>query len=66
MSAADIREDGVTLKAEDMKKNKDVSFDADVVLVAIGRRPRTEDMNLEQVGVKLNDRKQIEVRHPLV
>jgi dihydrolipoamide dehydrogenase len=59
VTGADVRDDGVTLHAE--QKGKTVSFDADVVLVAIGRRPRTEDMNLEQVGVKLTDRKQVEI-----
>jgi dihydrolipoamide dehydrogenase len=32
---------------------------ADIVLLAIGRRPYTEGLGLEQVGVKLDDRKRI-------
>ncbi len=32
------------------------SFDADVILVATGRKPRTDDLGLEQVGVDLDER----------
>ncbi|HEX5280614.1 MAG TPA: dihydrolipoyl dehydrogenase [Micropepsaceae bacterium] len=31
-------------------------LDADIVLVAIGRRPYTKDLGLEEIGVKLNTR----------
>lgn len=31
-----------------------MQFDADVVLVSVGRRPRTEGMNLEAIGVELD------------
>ena len=34
---------------------------ADIVLLAIGRRPFTEGLGLEQAGVKLDDRKRIAV-----
>jgi dihydrolipoamide dehydrogenase len=33
---------------------KDVTLDADRVLVAVGRRPNSEDLGLEEVGVKLD------------
>ena len=36
---------------------------ADVVLLAIGRRPYTEGLGLEQAGVKLDERKRIAVGH---
>ena len=61
VKAASVRADGVTLIAEPVKGGADISIDADVVLVAIGRRPRTEDMDLEKFGVKLDDRKRIVV-----
>ncbi len=51
----------MTLVAESVKGGADISIDADVVLVAIGRRPRTEDMELEKFGVKLDERKRIVV-----
>jgi len=61
VKAASVRADGVTLVAEPVKGGADISIDADVVLVAIGRRPRTEDMELEKFGVKLDERKRIVV-----
>ncbi|WP_112382034.1 dihydrolipoyl dehydrogenase [Sphingomonas carotinifaciens] len=36
---------------------------ADAVLVAIGRKPNTDDLNLEAAGVKLNNRGQVEIDH---
>jgi dihydrolipoamide dehydrogenase len=36
---------------------------ADIVLLSIGRRPFTEGLGLESVGVKLDDRKRIAVDH---
>ena len=39
------------------------SMKADVVLLAIGRRPYTEGLGLEQAGVKLDERKRIAVGH---
>ena len=41
------------------------TLEADAVLVAIGRRPNTEGLNLEAAGLTLNDRSQIEVDHDM-
>ncbi len=38
-------------------------IDADCVLVAIGRRPNTEGLNLAAIGLELNQRGQIETGH---
>ena len=38
------------------KKN---NFDCDVVLIAVGRKANTEGLNLEAIGVKLDDRNRI-------
>jgi dihydrolipoamide dehydrogenase len=39
------------------------TLEADVVLVAIGRRPNTEGLGLEAIGLELNKRGQIETDH---
>ncbi|KAJ5555225.1 Dihydrolipoamide dehydrogenase [Penicillium sp. DV-2018c] len=46
----------VALNIESSKGGKEEVLDADVVLVAIGRRPYTEGLNLEQVGIEKDDR----------
>jgi len=49
----------VTMKSE--KDKKQVKDKFNVVLMSIGRKPNTEELNLEKIGVKLNDQKAIEV-----
>ena len=52
--------DGVVkLKVEAAKGGKEETIDADVVLVAIGRRPVTKGLNLEKIGVELDKRGRI-------
>lgn len=41
---------------EDINTKETSKLTADVVLVAVGRRPFTEGLNLDSVGVKLNER----------
>lgn len=43
------------------KDESEVTVDADVVLVATGRRPYTDGLGLEALGVVMSDRGQIEV-----
>jgi len=40
------------------KKNK---FEADVVLISVGRRPYTKNLNLEKIGVELNKRGSVKI-----
>lgn len=47
-------EDGVKVTAE--IKGETQTFEADYVLVTVGRRPNTEELGLEQVGIELTDR----------
>ena len=47
------QEDGVTVTAEIKGETK--TFDADYVLVTVGRRPNTDELGLEQIGVELDD-----------
>ncbi|MEI4789915.1 dihydrolipoyl dehydrogenase [Bacillus sp. FJAT-53060] len=46
--------DGVTVTFE--VKGEEKTVDADYVLVTVGRRPNTDELGLEQVGVELTDR----------
>jgi len=50
----------VTLKATD-KKGKAVELKGDYCLVAVGRKPYTEGLNLDKAGVKMDDKGRIEV-----
>ncbi|MDE3017205.1 MAG: dihydrolipoyl dehydrogenase [Pseudomonadota bacterium] len=68
VTGADTRGTGVTLTLEPATPSPTLSppggggsISADVVLVAIGRRPYTDGLGLEKVGVKLDDRKRVDV-----
>lgn len=47
------------------KKNEEVTMEADYCLVAVGRKPFTTGLGMENAGVKLNDRNQVEVNEHL-
>ena len=47
----------VTMEA--IKDKKQIKDKFDIVLMAIGRKPNTENLNLEKIGIKLNDQKAI-------
>lgn len=47
-------EDGVKVTIE--VKGEEQTIDADYVLVTVGRRPNTDELGLEQVGVEMTDR----------
>lgn len=47
------------------KKGEEVTFEADYCLVAVGRKPFTEGLNLEAAGLTVNNRGQIEVNDHL-
>lgn len=64
VSAVERNGDEVTVKATD-KKGRDVEFKGDYCLVAVGRKPYTEGLGLENAGVKLNERNQVEVNNHL-
>ena len=55
---------GVKLTALN-KKGEEVIMEADYCLVAVGRKPYTAGLGLENVGVKVNDRGQVEVNDHL-
>jgi dihydrolipoamide dehydrogenase len=47
------------------KKGEEVTFEADYCLVAVGRKPYTEGLNLEAAGLSVNQRGQIDVNDHL-
>jgi dihydrolipoamide dehydrogenase len=47
---------GLKIAIESVKNGKTEELEADVVLVAIGRRPYTDGLGLDAVGVQLDDR----------
>jgi len=52
---------GVTLTLEPAAGGAQETLEADVVLVAIGRRPYTEGLGLEGAGVELDERKRVRI-----
>jgi len=56
--------DSVTVLAEDINGNK-VSFEGDYCLVSVGRRPYTEGLNLDNLGINTNKKGQVEVNEYL-
>ncbi len=49
----------------DNKKGEEVTLEGDYCLVAVGRKPFTEGLNLEAAGLKTNERGQIDVNEHL-
>jgi len=59
VTSADAKGKGVTLSIEPVKGGDKQTLEADIVLVSIGRRPYTEGLGLDKVGVKLDERGRI-------
>ncbi|WP_267397486.1 MULTISPECIES: dihydrolipoyl dehydrogenase [unclassified Sphingomonas] len=55
--------DKATLTVEPAAGGDAATIEADAVLVAIGRRPNTEGLNLEAAGLAVNQRGQIDIDH---
>jgi dihydrolipoamide dehydrogenase len=55
----------VVVKASD-KAGKEVEFKGDYCIIALGRKPYTENLGLDKAEVKLDDRGKIEVNENLV
>ena len=51
---------GMTVKASN-KEGKKIDIECDVVLVAVGRKPNTEKLNLGKIGIELDSKKRIKV-----
>lgn len=48
--------DVVTINVENVKTGKTEALEADVLLVAVGRRPYTEGLGLEKIGVDVDEK----------
>tara|TARA_B100000989_G_scaffold296426_1_gene279664 strand:+ start:208 stop:1608 length:1401 start_codon:yes stop_codon:yes gene_type:complete len=53
-------EDGVIIKTLD-HENKEIEYKGDVVLISVGRKPFTKKLNLEKIGVSLDEKGRIKV-----
>ena len=56
VTSAKIEGDGVSLTVESLKKGASETIAADIVLLAVGRRPHTEGLGLAEAGVALDAR----------
>lgn len=65
VTAVTPREDGVTIVATDNIKKEEVSFNAEYCLVATGRRPYTEGLALDKIGLATTPKGLIEVNDHL-
>ena len=64
VSSVERKGDEIIVKATN-KKGAEVEFKGDYCLVSVGRRPYTEGLGLENVGIKVNERGQIEINDHL-
>ena len=49
---------GVTVSTSDKEGNKK-DFNCDVVLISVGRKPNTDGLNLEKIGIQLDEKKRV-------
>lgn len=55
----------VTVKAKNKASNEEIELTGDYCLVAVGRRPYTDNLGLENIGLKLDERGRIPVNDHL-
>ncbi|PGH01443.1 dihydrolipoyl dehydrogenase [Blastomyces parvus] len=56
VTSGDASGENIVLNVEAAKGGKEQTLDADVVLVAIGRKPYTEGLGLEKVGLEVDEK----------
>ena len=54
VTGAEKRDGKVFVKTEAAKDGKEDVLEADVVLVSVGRRPVTQGLNLEKIGIEVD------------
>jgi len=64
VKSVEVKGDEVIVKADD-KKDAEVIITGDYCLVAVGRKPFTDGLNLEATGVKLDDSGRVDVNEHL-
>ena len=63
VTGAAVKGSKATLTLEPAKGGASETLDADCVLVSIGRRPNTEGLGLDKIGLKPNERGQVDTDH---
>ena len=63
VTKVDAKGGKATLTLEPAKGGAGEMLEADCVLVSIGRRPNTEGLGLDKIGLKTNERGQVETDH---
>ena len=59
--AAEKKSGKVVLNLQDTVSNKNEQIMADIVLAAVGRKPYTEKLGLDKIGIKLDDKGRIDI-----
>lgn len=59
VTSGDASGETVKLELEGAKGGKNETLEAEVVLVAIGRRPYTEGLGIENIGIEVDERKRL-------
>ena len=61
VTSTQIKEDKVEVSVSSISSDSSETIDCDVVLVAVGRKPNTDTLGLDKVGIKLDDRGRVVV-----
>ena len=61
VTGVEVKGKTVTVKAENQKKKENIELKGDYCLVAVGRKPYTANLGLDEVGIKTDERGRIEV-----
>jgi len=64
VTSVERNNDEIIVKANN-KKGEEVTFKGDYCLVSVGRKAYTEGLGLEKVGIKVNERGQVDVNNHL-
>lgn len=65
VQSATVKGKKVKVTAKALKDDKEISFDADYCLMAVGRRPYTDGLAIENAGLSLDERGRIATNHNL-